>query len=269
MLTVGQIAVVDGQVRELLAAAPGLSAEDSRRHADYLAASAWRYAVTLDRLRHAYSRSLGGANVIDVGAYPGHLAALLSQHDRARVVALTLVTSAEFETHMQRLGVTVATCDVERQPFPAGDGAADVVVCCELIEHLDGDVSHMLREARRVVRGDGLLMLTTPNHASMANRWALLRGRSVYPRLDDPDYPFYAGAGVRNPMRHVREFTAAELTQLLGDAGFGRIEVTTASPPLSDGRGLSWRGFVATRMLHGLESLVANAGNLLLVVARP
>lgn len=269
MVGPAEIASIGGQVRQLLVAAPGESQEDYRRHADYLAASAWRYAVTLDRLRHACGRSLEGATVLDVGAYPGHLAALLGTADRAHVIAVTLMTSGEFEAQMRRVGVTVVGCDVEQQPLPAADGSVAAVLCCELIEHLDGDVRHMLREARRVVREDGLLLLTTPNHASMAHRWALLRGRSVYPRLDDPDYPFYAGAGVRNPMRHVREFTAAELACLLDEAGFRRIEVTSTSPPLGDGVGLSWRGYVATRIIRALERVVSNAGNLLLAVARP
>ena len=264
-----KIETVGRQIREILAMAKGLTEDDARKHREYFAASLWRYAVTLDQLSTAIDCSLQGTTVLDIGAYPGHVAALLSRAERANVTALTLVTSPEFEAHMRSVGVAVAVCDVERDSFPAADRSVDVVLCCELIEHLDGDVHHMLREARRVVRDDGLLLLTRPNHASMSRRWALVRGRSVYPPLDDPDYPFYAGAGVRNPMRHVREFTTGEIAILLSKTGFKRYTVTTVSPPLGSGEGLSRRGKLTTRILRLAEMLVTGSGALMIAAARP
>lgn len=246
-----------------------LSTDELRKDRDYFTCSMWRYAVTLDRLGAAWGRPLHDTTVLDVGAFPGHLAAMLSRRDRASVTAITLVTSEGFERHMRSLGVGVAVCDIECGPLPAADRSIDVVLCCELIEHLEGDVRHMLAEARRVVRDDGLLLLTTPNHASLAHRWALVRGRSVYPTLDDPDYPFYAGAGVRNPMRHMREFTVAEIAALLGQARFTRVSVDTVSPPLSAGHALSWRGALINRALHYSQALVVNGGALIVATARP
>jgi hypothetical protein len=127
----------------------------------------------------------------------------------------------------------------------------------------------MLCEARRVLHTDGGLLLTTPNHASIEHRWALLRGRSVYPPLDLPDYPFYAGAGTRNPMRHVREFTVDEIGGLLRAAGFTRVAITTASPPLTRSAPLSWRGRVAVRLQHAAHRLTRNGGNLIVAWAQP
>jgi SAM-dependent methyltransferase len=247
----------------------GLSTDELRKDREYFTGSLWRYAVTLDRLGAARGRPLHDTTVLDIGAFPGHLAALLRRRDRANVTAVTLVTSEGFERRMRSLGVEVALCDVESGSLPAIDRSIDVVLCCELIEHLTGDVRHMLAEARRVVRDDGLLLLTTPNHASLAHRWALARGRSVYPALDDPDYPFYAGAGVGNPMRHMREFTAGEIAALLARAGFTGVSVETLSPPLAAGRALSWRGALATRALHYGEALVVNSGALIVATARP
>lgn len=269
MIDAAKIEAVGRQMHEILASAQCLSQEDARKHREYLVGSAWRYAVTLDQLSTAVGCSLLEMTVLDIGTYPGHIAALLSRLERAKVTGLTLVTSPEFEVHMRSLGVAVAICDVERDSFPAADASIDVVLCCELIEHLDGDVHHMLREARRVVRDDGLLLLTTPNHASMSHRWALVRGRSVYPPLDDPDYPFYAGAGVRNPMRHMREFTVDEITALLSQASFKRISVATVSPLLRNSKGLSWRGLLMTRLLRFAEALAASSGALIIAVARP
>jgi SAM-dependent methyltransferase len=254
---------------EELAASGGLSADETRRNREYIAASAWRYAATLDRLATAFGRPLRDAAVLDIGAFPGHLAAWLSREEHAHVTAVTLMTSDAFARQMDAAGVAVVTCDVEADAVPAADGTMDIVLCSELIEHLDGDVLHMLREARRVLGDHGMLLLTTPNHASLAHRWALARGRSVYPALDHPDYPFYAGAGVRNPMRHVREFTVHEIAALLAEAGFSRRSVDTASPPLSAGDVLSWRGRLINRIVRYAQPLVANSGTLIIATARP
>ena len=243
--------------------------DELRRDREYLAASAWRFAVTVGRLERPGQRPLQQARIIEVGAYPGHLAALLSQQHGAQVTAVTLMTSDSFETRMRTAGVTVAVHDVEREPLPAADGTADYVLCCEVIEHLEGNVQHMLREARRVLRPDGALLLTTPNHASIEHRWALMRGRSVYPALDVPDYPFYAGAGVRNPMRHVREFTVAEIERLLRDAGFSRVTLNTTSPPPNAAADLSWRGRMAIRLQRAARQLTEHGGELIVAWAQP
>jgi 2-polyprenyl-3-methyl-5-hydroxy-6-metoxy-1,4-benzoquinol methylase len=269
MVDPGLMETVSRRHEVIAPSAAVLSTDELRRDREYFTGSTWRYAVTLDRLGAACGRPLHDTTVLDIGAFPGHLAAMLSRHDRANVTAVTLVSSQEFERHMRSLGVGVTVCDVERGSLPAADRSIDVALCCELIEHLEGDVRHMLAEARRVVRADGLLLLTTPNHASLAHRWALARGRSVYPALDDPDYPFYAGAGVRNPMRHMREFTVSEIAGLLGQAGFTRVSVETVSPPLSAGRALSWRGALINRALHYSQALVANSGTLIVATARP
>jgi SAM-dependent methyltransferase len=264
------IADVKRQVRGFLGGIEAMIPQDElRKHYDYLEASDWRYAATLAVIRSEFGRPLNGVGAVDIGAFPGHLSAVLSRIDGAAVTAVTLITTPAFQKFMSHAGVALACCDVERDPLPVEDGEAALVVCSELIEHLDGDVENMLKEARRSVSPDGLFILTTPNHASLQNRWSLVRGRSVYPRLDLPDYPFYAGAGNRNPMRHVREFTAIELRGLLARAGFTRISTTTMSPPAGEGRGLSWKGKLSTGLIRLALPLVANGGTLLVAVARP
>jgi 2-polyprenyl-3-methyl-5-hydroxy-6-metoxy-1,4-benzoquinol methylase len=50
--------------------------------------------------------------------------------------------------------------DVRELPF--GDGMFDLVVCFETIEHV-ADPERLLAELRRVMAGDGLLFVSTPN----------------------------------------------------------------------------------------------------------
>lgn len=104
--------------------------------------------------------------------------------------------------------------DAESDPFPYADSSFDLVLCCELIEHLVHDPMHMLLECGRVLADNGLLMLTTPNAASLMSVAATLGGKhnpqvfSQYPPRGNRDTP------------HVREYTPFEIIQALRAAGF-------------------------------------------------
>ena len=81
--------------------------------------------------------------------------------------------------------------------LPLGDASVDVVVNFQVIEHL-WDQLQFLRECFRVLRPGGHLLISTPNRITFS------------PGRDTPLNPF-----------HTRELNAAELTELLEQAGFG------------------------------------------------
>ena len=100
--------------------------------------------------------------------------------------------------------------NVEEHNFPFGDGSFDVVLFCEIIEHLLMDPVAVLRKIRRVLKPGGVLVVTTPNVARLDNVAAMIDGRNIY----DP----YSGFGPYG--RHNREYTRHELYRLLQFAGF-------------------------------------------------
>ncbi|MGC9108445.1 MAG: class I SAM-dependent methyltransferase [Infirmifilum sp.] len=55
--------------------------------------------------------------------------------------------------------------DLSRDSIPLPDERVDLVLALEFIEHLVNP-DHMLREARRVLRSGGSLVISTPNLAS-------------------------------------------------------------------------------------------------------
>jgi SAM-dependent methyltransferase len=100
--------------------------------------------------------------------------------------------------------------NIESWPFPFEDGQFDVVVFGEVLEHMTNDPMHAMREISRVLKPDGMLVLTTPNAARLENVIAFIEGRNIY----DP-YSAYGPYG-----RHNREYTRHELHQLLEYSGF-------------------------------------------------
>ena len=108
--------------------------------------------------------------------------------------------------------------NIEKDAFPYPDGFFDVVLCCEILEHLLEDPLAPLREIKRVLRPNGALVLTTPNAVRLENVARMVSGFNVY----DP----YSGYGPYG--RHNREYTQHELVHLLQDAGFD-VEQTFTS----------------------------------------
>jgi GT2 family glycosyltransferase len=100
--------------------------------------------------------------------------------------------------------------NIEAGRFPYEDDSFDVVLFCEIIEHLTADPVAALREIKRVLRPGGVLVLTTPNVARLENVVKMIVGANLY----DP----YSGYGPYG--RHNREYTKHDLKLLLTYLGF-------------------------------------------------
>ncbi|MGI8752269.1 MAG: class I SAM-dependent methyltransferase [Acidimicrobiales bacterium] len=116
--------------------------------------------------------------------------------------------------------------NIETDPFPYPDGTFDVVLFCEILEHLPCDPVHVLAEIHRVLaQPHGRIVVTTPNATRAENLVKMINGDNVYEVL--------SGNGVYG--RHNREYTVAELSSLLDACGFVNIDVRCgdvhAAPP--------------------------------------
>jgi SAM-dependent methyltransferase len=114
--------------------------------------------------------------------------------------------------------------NLEEDRFPFADDAFDVVLFCEIIEHLLIDPTHPLREINRVLAPNGHLILTTPNMARLENVLRLVAGEGT----GDP----YSGNGAYG--RHNREYTLHELSRLLDFCGFALETAFTADSHPND-----------------------------------
>lgn len=106
--------------------------------------------------------------------------------------------------------------EADRYPLP--DESFDLVLYCEILEHLTNDPCHALRRIRNLIKPGGHLVLTTPNVARAENVTRLLDGANLY----DP----YSGYGPYG--RHNREYTCEELRRLLSYVGFEVEDIFTS-----------------------------------------
>ncbi|MGN5380582.1 class I SAM-dependent methyltransferase [Streptomyces lasalocidi] len=95
------------------------------------------------------------------------------------------------------------------QPFPFADGSLDGILAGDLI-HMLFDPAAFLRECCRVLKPDGVLVVTTLNLASLQDRLRFLAGRA--PFQIDP---------LHEVLRlHIRPFTFSALEETLRRTGW-------------------------------------------------
>jgi SAM-dependent methyltransferase len=154
------------------------------------------------------------APVLELGAVPYYMTILLKRFFKFDVEPLSFYepeTSTATEhivesaAYGERFGFKYRAVDVERDEFPFPAASFDLVLCCELLEHLLINPSQMLYEAHRVLKPGGYLLLTTPNVLRWRNVASLARGKNIYDH--------YHGNGIYG--RHNREYTPAEVGELL------------------------------------------------------
>ena len=139
-----------------------------------------------------FVRSLGRAErALDLGCGDGRLTADLE----ASALTAADVSPVALGRARQRLPGDTRLVELEPDaPLPFEDGAFDLVLCAETIEHVR-DVQLLLSEIRRVLCPGGTLAVTTPANRSIGRR--------------------------ANPLSpHLRFFTRRSLRGLLGELGF-------------------------------------------------
>ncbi|MGU3434190.1 methyltransferase domain-containing protein [Actinomycetes bacterium M1A6_2h] len=137
--------------------------------------------------------------VLEAGSGEGYGADLLAE-SATRVVGLDY--DAFTADHVAGKYPRVSMVRGNLAALPLADESVDVVVNFQVIEHL-WDQGQFLSECHRVLTPGGVLLISTPNRITFS------------PGRDTPLNPF-----------HTRELNAAEMRELLREAGFDVTDLT-------------------------------------------
>lgn len=184
------------------------------------------------RFVHTVGLVQGGTGTcLELGANPYFTTMLLRQFTRFELIlanyfdpslgpkAAQEVLYRDFQTgESKREQLEYFHFSVESELFPFSEGVFDVVLLCEIIEHLQNDPVAVLTEIHRVLKPGGALVLTTPNVNRLENVTRMVAGANIY----DP----YSGYGPYG--RHNREYNKHELNLLLSYCGFEAEVMFTA-----------------------------------------
>lgn len=107
---------------------------------------------------------------------------------------------------------SIVSLNLEHELFPVSEEHFDLVMLCEVIEHMDIDPMFCLNEINRILKPAGTLILTTPNSCSARIAYkACLGYRPHFFMQYEKD---------RSPYRHNFEHDVHSLSALVEAAGF-------------------------------------------------
>ncbi len=182
----------------------------------YVDDSIWRFFHTWNMIRDEQGACL------ELGANPYFTTYLLDRYTRLDLTLANYYGQAGEKTtetvslvppggtERVQLERTSQLFNIEEDEFPFATDSFDLVLFCEILEHLLMDPVAVLHQIYRVLKPGGILVLTTPNVARLDNVLAMVNGSNIY----DP----YSGFGPYG--RHNREYNRHELHRLLDFAGF-------------------------------------------------
>jgi 2-polyprenyl-3-methyl-5-hydroxy-6-metoxy-1,4-benzoquinol methylase len=156
-----------------------------------------------------------GQRVLDLGCGEGAFAAALREAG-VRVLAADVAEEPLRRALASHPGLELELLASETA-WELPDAAFDAVWAGEVIEHV-ADTSGWMSEIRRVLRPNGLLLLTTPALDRASLLAALLSGRAFRKRFDPRS-------------DHLRRYSRASLAELISDFGFEQLAVRAAGRP--------------------------------------
>jgi SAM-dependent methyltransferase len=187
---------------------------------DYVLKHKHEYIRTLlDVLQFAESR--GSKRVLEIGAFFGMVSICLAKLG-FRVYAADIpeyMSMPEQKERFSRHGIEISEVRLQDYILPFRDDRFDVIIMCEVLEHLNFNPLPLIKEINRVGAPGSLFYLSLPNLAYYRNRLKLLFGRPIlhsiqgyFDQLDPNALVIVNG--------HWREYTGPEIVELLRRMGY-------------------------------------------------
>lgn len=187
------------------------SIRDAEEYSYFLTHSV-RYFWVLEKICEiAKGRRL---TILDIGCFPYHIGLALE------LLGHQVYGIASYHEPIKKKNVFIV--DIENEEFPFKINFFDMVLMSEVIEHLSQSPIFSIKEAKRVLKKDGKMIVTTPNIARSINRIKLLLGKTIMFPVD----VYFENEGKGNVIyhRHNREYTKEELLGLFKKIGWNTIE---------------------------------------------
>lgn len=172
------------------------------------------YLITplLEMLSQVKSYSQQKLRVLDIGCGNGSLTHLIAQQ------GYEVVGIEESESGVTLARSSFPDCQfiqgsIYNLPYAKLDNSFDIVISCEVIEHLFYP-RELVRSANKCLKPNGVLIITTPYHGYFKNLVLALSGK-----MDRHFTTLWDGG-------HIKFFSTKTLTELLKQEGYTNIQFT-------------------------------------------
>lgn len=177
-----------------------------------------RMNVTID-----LARRWEGLRGADIGIAFGFYDLILRDIYGIEVIGTELPENIQLYCDFPRSrGLEVRTWRLGKEAAPFTPASLDFVIFAEVLEHLKMPPRKTIQTLIELLRPGGQLLLTTPNVCNYNYIRKLMRGENIYEYFrDDIDL----SDDPTNYMKHIREYSIAEVIALIQSAGLSINEV--------------------------------------------
>lgn len=215
-------------------------ARDGERHAEYVRRSLPHVEKAVSEIA---ARGVAGQRVCEIGFGAIGLAC----HVQLGVRVEAYDVDDAYRPLCEQLGIPWRQLDLTRPITDTPREPYDLIVLCEVIEHIMRSPIEVLAELRSWLRPGGALLLSTVNLARLSNRFRLLAGRELFARFEPHAFV----------MAHYREYAVEEILGYVRLAGYHAADPALFAMP---DPAYSWPyriGYLAlTRLAPRLSNLV-------------
>lgn len=182
----------------------------------------YRLHIILDRIPIAQCK-----NVLDIGIGHAYLLSYIKEvNPECNVTGVDIDYLWETKINKERVekyGIRKVVCDISQEKIPLNE-KFDVIIFSEVLEHLNFNKKskeELIDEIYNLLEPNGLLIVATPNVASLAHIIALWLNRNFQDEFNDTHIKGRLKYG-RSP--HIREYTIPELEKLFSKFKIEKIE---------------------------------------------
>ncbi|MHC1635416.1 MAG: class I SAM-dependent methyltransferase [Candidatus Methanospirareceae archaeon] len=172
---------------------------------DYWKRGGMIYGPQLEDKRAFIKKYVGrGKKILDIGCGEGYVSSVLVEDNEVYGLEISEVAVEK----AREKGIKALFSNLEHIPFP--DKSFDVVLALDILEHLF-DPIFVLREANRVLKDDGILLISIPNAANIYSRLVFLFTGEIKDAAEvsekrTPEFMF---------SEHIRFFSAKKIRKAL------------------------------------------------------
>ena len=185
------------------------------------------YIRTIDDILN-YSQTLSknreNIKILEIGSFLGIVAVSLAKlnFDVTGFDIPEIMNDNEISHFYQLNSVKTISSYLDEGQLHIDAQSFDIVILCEVIEHLNFNHFKLLFEINRILKSAGLLYIALPNLTRLGNRIRMFLGKSIHSKIDD----YYEGINnkARFAMIHHKEYTKKEIIQSLKLSNFEVIK---------------------------------------------
>jgi SAM-dependent methyltransferase len=195
---------------------------DKNREIYYMETQKYRFKKIISTISKYGKR----VRILDIGATPFTIF-LKKTYSESEVYSVDKTDL--MKQRMQENSVSFKKFDIGSEKIQFEDNYFDIIIFTEVLEHLFVSPTIILKELKRVLKNDGVLIMSVPNIASLYKRLGLLIGKSPLENMDDVINNEWAhGHG------HIHEYSMGEMLSLLKKNNFKIIKKSYIQPGILD-----------------------------------